>query len=82
MLKARVVVTEDCNHRIITDIKELKNYSEVMITGGEPMLIPEKVLEFTRQLNKMGYGRDLYLYTAPLLRVYIKKHQWTTLHTT
>ena len=69
MLKARVVVTEDCNHcnhRIITDIKELKNYSEVMITGGEPMLIPEKVLEFTRQLNKMGfgYGRDLYLYTA------------------
>ena len=79
-MKARVIVTMDCprncenccnkeevfnNHRVITDIKELLKYDEVMITGGEPMLIPEKVLEFIHQLRTVhGYQSNIYLYSA------------------
>lgn len=60
---ARVIVTLKCNrncpgccntnlpeYREVHTDEELLDYEEIVITGGEPMLIPGKVLEF---INRM-----------------------------
>jgi pyruvate formate-lyase activating enzyme-like uncharacterized protein len=78
-MKARVLVTLDCNrncdgccnkgdvfkYKTITDIKELLTYDCIIITGGEPMLIANKVLSFVVELrNKHNYKNPIFLYTA------------------
>lgn len=57
-MKARVIVTLECNrhcenccntgdaflgYKVLTDINELLAYEEIIITGGEPMLISNAV---------------------------------------
>lgn len=74
---ARVIVTFDCNrkclgccnsnlpeYKTIHSDEELMKYQEIVITGGEPMLIPGKVLEFINRLWDKGYRGKLYLYTS------------------
>jgi organic radical activating enzyme len=76
--KARLIVTYDCNKncdgccnknwkyapaRKIQSLVELREFDEIMITGGEPMLYPEKLADL---LTELGLKTDakLYLYTA------------------
>ncbi|MFR1537525.1 MAG: hypothetical protein ACLSUP_02660 [Blautia massiliensis (ex Durand et al. 2017)] len=74
---ARVIVTFGCNrkcpgccnsqlpeHRTIHSDEELMKYQEIVITGGEPMLIPGKVLEFINRMWDKGYRGKMYLYTS------------------
>lgn len=74
---ARLIVTYACNRncvgccneqsldvREITDINELLSYDEIVITGGEPTLITEKVNKFIDQLKSMGYKGKFYMYCA------------------
>lgn len=78
-MKARVIVTLKCNrncenccnkeevfeqHKILTNPDDLLTYDTIMITGGEPMLIPEKVIEFLNWLIDKEYKGRIYLYTA------------------
>lgn len=79
-MKARVIVTLDCNrncenccnkeevfeqHEVLNNIDDLLTYDEILITGGEPMLIPMKVRNFIQLLReKKGYKGKIYLYTA------------------
>ena len=39
-------------------------YQEIVITGGEPMLIPGKLLEFINRMWDKGY-RGKYIFTLP-----------------
>lgn len=80
MKKARVLVTLNCNrncekccnkekvfnqHKILTDLKNLKDYDEIMITGGEPMLYPAQTLKIIQQLRKITrIHTRIYLYSA------------------
>ena len=78
---ARVIVTFQCNRRcpgccnsnlpeyrkVHTD-EELMGYQEIVITGGEPMLIPGKTLEFINRMWDKGYRGKMYLYTSPRFR--------------
>lgn len=74
---ARVIVTYKCNRscpgccnghgnnvRKIENIQELLEYKEIVITGGEPMLIKEKLLHFLLQLRNMEFKGKIYMYTA------------------
>lgn len=74
---ARVIVTYKCNRscpgccnshgnevRKINDIQELLRYEEIILTGGEPMLLGEKLLGFIERLRGLDYEGDIYLYTA------------------
>ena len=76
---ARLITTLDCNRschyccntpemissaKIITDLSELDNYSEVCITGGEPMLYPGGTAEIISYLTYRSNKRRVYLYTA------------------
>lgn len=74
---ARVIVTFGCNrkcpgccnsqlpeYRTIHSDEELMKYQEIVITGGEPMLIPGKVLEFINRMWDKGYRGKMYLYTS------------------
>lgn len=73
---ARVIVTKQCNRKCIGccneslgDIRKVKyeellKYEEIIITGGEPMLIAEKVCNFIERLSSDGYNGKIYLYTA------------------
>ena len=79
LIKARVVVTLDCsrqcpdccNHtgilafgKKITDIEQLLGYEEIIITGGEPILIYDKVEAFIKMLRSKQYEGEIYLYSA------------------
>ncbi len=76
---ARLITTLDCNRKchyccntttmlaqatIITDLAELGNYSEVCITGGEPMLYPDETEQIIYDLRFQNPHRKIYLYTA------------------
>lgn len=74
---ARVIVTLKCNrncpgccnmnlpeYREVHTDEELLDYEEIVITGGEPMLIPGKVLEFINRMWDKGYRGKMYLYTS------------------
>jgi len=74
---ARVIVTYNCNRNCPgccnehgnavykTDvINELLMYKELIITGGEPVLISEKVMDFISRLRELGYIGKIFLYTA------------------
>ena len=73
---ARIVMTFKCNRdckgccnkimnfeHTLAKVEEIKNYQKVFITGGEPMLYPDKLIEIIRILRKNGNKRIL-LYTA------------------
>ena len=75
--KARVIVTFECSRkcpgycneklpelREIFEDKELLQYDEIIITGGEPMLIPTKVLAFITRMRTDRYRGKIYLYTS------------------
>lgn len=73
---ARVIVTLKCNrkcpgccntnlpeYREAHTDEELLDYEEIVITGGEPMLIPGKVLEFINRMWVKGYkGKNVSVY--------------------
>ncbi len=74
---ARVIVTLNCNrrcpgccninlpgHRKVSTDEELMGYQEIVITGGEPMLIPGKLLELINRMWDKGYRGKIYLYTS------------------
>lgn len=74
---ARVIVTFGCNrkcpgccnsqlpeYRTVHSDEELMKYQEIVITGGEPMLVPGKVLEFINRMWDKGYRGKMYLYTS------------------
>ncbi len=74
---ARVIVTYKCNRscpgccnvhgnaiRKIGSINELLEYEEVVITGGEPMLLGWKLLDFIRKLRRIGFSGKIYMYSA------------------
>lgn len=74
---ARVIVTFGCNrkcpgccnsklpeYRTVHTDEELMKYQEIVITGGEPMLIPGKVLEFINRIWDKGYRGKMYMYSS------------------
>lgn len=76
---ARVIVTFKCNRKCpfccnqfledipqIYSVKELLEYSDIVITGGEPMLIAARVVEMIHQLQALRYEGNIWLYTARL----------------
>lgn len=77
---ARVIVTTNCNRNCLgccnsklneipdmADISMLAKYEEIVITGGEPMLNPDSLLEFIKALRKQNKKQKIYLYTAHLV---------------
>ena len=78
--KARVLITRECNRKCpnccseyntvmkgmkeISSIDALKDYDQIMITGGEPMLLPEMVRIYSTGLKRNNPDCTIYLYTA------------------
>lgn len=78
-MKARLVITTQCNRncanccnkegvfdqaRPLEDLHKLLEYEEVMITGGEPALVPQKVEHIIDFLQGNAYKGKIYLYSA------------------
>ncbi len=75
---ARVMISPKCNKacsyccneqqgvlgmfKPVYDLEFLKNYSKICITGGEPMLFPDKTLSLAAYAYSMEL--EIYLYTA------------------
>ena len=74
---ARLIITLDCNRKCsyccntpkvldsatrIDSLSALKDYDEICITGGEPLLYPNKVIKISKALKT--YKNRIYLYTA------------------
>ncbi len=79
-MKARIIVTTKCNRHCkgccndqeafkniecLDDINSLLEFEEIIITGGEPMLIASEVYLFLSDLRKrLLYPGKIYIYTA------------------
>lgn len=76
---ARVIVTLDCdrkcpgccNYKLDAireiNVERLRDYDEVVLTGGEPMLMGDKFLvQLIKKLRKQNKYQSIYLYTASL----------------
>ncbi|WP_312432736.1 4Fe-4S cluster-binding domain-containing protein [Lacrimispora sp.] len=75
---ARVIVTYDCprscpnccNEHIgnvpAVNFEDLLKYKELVITGGEPMMIGARVVEMIHRIRQSGYAGKIWLYTAEL----------------
>ena len=75
-MKARVIVTMKCNRKCVgccnkylgeinrVAFEDLFKYDEISITGGEPMLMSERVVEMVHRLRLQGYTGKIWLYTA------------------
>ena len=78
MKKARVIVTLKCNrdcenccnkeevfkqHKILTDINDLLSYDEIIITGGEPILLCGMLINYLYYLRGK-YKKLIFLYSA------------------
>ena len=77
---ARLITTFKCNRRCpdccntqldtmssgkqITDLAELKEFKYVCVTGGEPMLEPERTERIIQELREQSITKTIYLYTA------------------
>lgn len=74
---ARVIVTYKCNRncpgccnsklfnvRKVNNISELKDYEEVVLTGGEPMLFADSLLKLIKELRRQNRIQKIFLYTA------------------
>ncbi len=74
---ARLIVTYRCNRscpgccnehdnsvRKIAYVKELLKYDEIVITGGEPMVIKRDVIKLILLLRSRGFTGKIYMYTA------------------
>lgn len=55
-------IIKQCVH--INNLKPLRGYKEVIITGGEPMLNPSRTLSIIRRIKRMNPKALIYLYTA------------------
>jgi len=78
MKKARVLLWEDCNRNCEgccnksidlkalpqVNMRDLKKYDTIILTGGEPMLYPERLLTISNGLRKKFPDTKLVLYTA------------------
>jgi organic radical activating enzyme len=77
--KARVLVTMRCNrncpgcaneklapgaYQELRDLTQLLDYEEIMLSGGEPMLVPEETIRIAEFLRSRKYTGKLFLYTA------------------
>lgn len=75
---ARVIVTYDCprhcenccNEHIgkVPEVKfeDLLKYEELVITGGEPMLLAPRVVEMIHRLQAQEYKGKIWLYTSSI----------------
>ncbi len=79
---ARLIITFECERgctyccnrytrimsqaKRIPDVSPLRGFDIVCITGGEPMLSPDKTLAVIRDIRRECNGAAVYLYTALL----------------
>jgi organic radical activating enzyme len=76
-MKLRLLITEKCNRnckwcnnqhwelRSLPVETKFNQYSEVMLTGGEPMLYPKYVIQTSKAIRKQSNAK-IYLYTAKI----------------
>lgn len=72
----RVIVTYDCprncpnccNEHLCSvpeiQFEDLLKYEEVIITGGEPMLLAPRIVEMIHRLRGHGFGGKIWLYSS------------------
>ena len=79
MKSARVIMTLACERHCvycsnyyqsimqsakeIDNIDEVSDFDEILLTGGEPMLFPEKLIKIIEQIRKNSFAA-IYLYSA------------------
>ena len=89
MKKARILITKKCDRdcdgccnksnildsmKDLTDLQILKEYDTIMITGGEPVLEPEKLMNLLNWLDEhIDHRVPIYFYSARYDRILYEK---------
>lgn len=76
---ARIIVTEKCNrnchlccmkmpfttsNKKYLNLDTIKNYDQIIITGGEPLLLEDNLIQILRQITWKNFHTPMFLYTA------------------
>lgn len=81
MKKLRLLLTDVCHKKCdgccnkdfkldeLEVVKSFKEFEVIMITGGEPMLYPEAVIDLIDQIREENKTAKLILYTTKLVEV-------------
>lgn len=80
MKKLRLLLFKDCNKHCegccnqywdldnLPVCKSFKEYDEILLTGGEPMLKPELVINTIKKIRKENSTTKIYMYTAQVYK--------------
>lgn len=76
MKKLRLLLTAKCNRACpgccnndwdldaLPKCEDLTGYDQIMVTGGEPLLEPKRLLDLFEKIRKASPSTKIYLYTA------------------
>lgn len=74
--KLRLIVWEDCNRccegccnqdwnlKALPICTDFSGYDEILLTGGEPMLYPDDLIEIIKQIKQQNQTAKIFIYTA------------------
>lgn len=75
-MKLRLLMLEECNRSCpgccnqyfdldaLEVCKSYEGYDEILLTGGEPMLYPGKIIKVAEEIRRVNLKAKIYLYTA------------------
>lgn len=66
MKELRLLLFKDWDLDNLPVCKSFKNYKTVMLTGGEPMLNPDLVMQTIHKIRKENKKCKIYMYTAKI----------------
>jgi len=83
---AKIIITRACSrirndrcnldlsgHKMIYKDEELLRYEEIVLAGGEPMIVPKEILEFQNRIKAKGYKGKIHIQTSLWLNNGISK---------
>jgi len=76
----RLLVTKNCNRSCegccnkqwnlkklpLVNFNEINNYKEIILTGGEPMIDPNKIFKVINKIKQKNKDLSIYMYTAKI----------------
>ncbi len=75
-MKLRLLLFEECNRKCkgccnkdwdlkaLSKINSFRGFDEILLTGGEPMLYPQLVIDTIKRIRKENSTTKIYMYTA------------------
>ena len=91
MKTLRLLLWEECNRNCsqcqnknwdlskLPVCRDYSGYDQILLTGGEPMLHPNIVLEVVKRIREHNTEAKIFMYTANVVEDYREQHEFVSL---